>query len=116
LPSGPGIVFAELLFAQKGYEQTTANDILDKLEELHRPANALMHQMSIVEAVRSIAPLLGGLCFPVIPCVCLLLSVYHIRNYVKRFVPSCVCVLFYVTMFSKILLSYLLSKIISSTE
>jgi AcrR family transcriptional regulator len=117
---------AELLFTQKGYEQTTVNDILDRVEigkgtfyhyfkskegvmagvirriadgltekakviaanntigvqekmklilsavnlsgspggavveELHRPANARMHQMSIVEAVRGIAPVMAG--------------------------------------------------------
>jgi AcrR family transcriptional regulator len=118
---------AELLFTQKGYEQATVNDILDKVEigkgtfyhyfkskedvmagvirriadgltekarviatdntlgahekmklvlsavslsgnpgeavldELHRPANAQMHQMSIVEAVRGIAPVMAEL-------------------------------------------------------
>ncbi|MDR3173409.1 MAG: TetR/AcrR family transcriptional regulator [Treponema sp.] len=117
---------AELLFTQKGYDQTTVNDILDKVEigkgtfyhyfkskedvmagvirriadgltekaqviaadstigvqekmklilsavslsgspgeavveELHRPANAQMHQMSIVEAVRGVAPVMAG--------------------------------------------------------
>jgi AcrR family transcriptional regulator len=117
---------AELLFTQKGYDQATVNDILDKveigkgtfyhyfkskedvmagvirriadsltekakgiaadntigvqekiklilvtvnlsgspdeavLEELHRPANAQMHQMSIVEAVRGVAPVMAG--------------------------------------------------------
>jgi AcrR family transcriptional regulator len=116
---------AELLFTQKGYEQATVNDILDKVEigkgtfyhyfkskedvmagvirriaeglaekariiardntlgahekiklmlsavslsgssgeavldELHRPANERMHQMSIVEAVRGIAPVMA---------------------------------------------------------
>ncbi|MDR2444914.1 MAG: TetR/AcrR family transcriptional regulator [Spirochaetaceae bacterium] len=116
---------AELLFTQKGYEQATVNDILDKveigkgtfyhyfkskedvmagvirriaeglvekaravaadntlsapekmksmlsavslsgntgeavLEELHRPANERMHLMSIVEAVRGIAPVMA---------------------------------------------------------
>jgi AcrR family transcriptional regulator len=115
-----------LLFTQKGYEQATVNDILDKVEigkgtfyhyfkskedvmagvirriadgltekakviaadntigvqekmklilsavslsgspggavveELHRPANAQMHQMSIVEAVRGVAPVMAG--------------------------------------------------------
>jgi hypothetical protein len=37
-------------------------------------------------------PLLGGLCFPVILCVYLLLSLlslYYTTNYVKRFVPPC---------------------------
>jgi AcrR family transcriptional regulator len=118
---------AELLFTQKGYEQATVNDILEKveigkgtfyhyfkskeevmtgvirriadgltektkviaadstigvqekmklilstvnlsgssseavLEALHRPANAQMHQMSIVEAVRGVAPIMAGI-------------------------------------------------------
>jgi hypothetical protein len=54
-------------------------------------------------------PLLGGLCFPVIPCVYPLLSLYNTTNYVKRFVSPCVCMLLRVIPLFKILLSYLLS-------
>jgi hypothetical protein len=54
-------------------------------------------------------PLLGGLCFPVILCVYLLLSLYDAMNYVKRFVSPCAYTLFCVIPFLNILLSYLLS-------